>query len=158
MSQVGYYLISNFQRHALKESMEEQMLARIADKDMELIILEENVAAIRWEEDGKEFYLHGKLYDVASIEKQNDKTLIHCVCDKDESQLVKDVAKAVASSHERSTGKESKHTVKFQVSDYTLHPIDRMAYSIVAPSAEYIDFDAAIYLSSPAVDIQPPRA
>ena len=158
LSQVGYYLISNYQRSALKESMREELRSRSAEKDMQVIVLEENAAAIRWEEDGKEFYLDGKLYDVASIEKQNGKTLIHCVCDKDEAQLANNVAKAVASANDKTNSKESKHIVKFQVSDYILYSIDRTTHPVIAPSTEYIDFDVTLFSSSHSVDIGPPRA
>ena len=158
MSQVGYYLISTIQRSALKETMQAEMMTHTSAKDKQVIVLEENIADIRWEEDGNEFYLNGKLYDVASIEKQNGKTLIHCICDKEESQLATDVAKAVASANDKTTGKESKHIVKFQLSDYVLQTIDRTAYSINAPSTAYIDFDVAIFPSSRAVDTDPPRA
>ena len=138
--------------------MREEMNAQSSRKDLQVIILEEHIAAIRWEEEGREFYLDGKLYDVASIEKQNGKTMIHCVCDKDETELAKDVAKTIASSHEKANGKESKQTVKFQLSDYTVQLTDKTSYSLIAPSREYLDFDVAILSSPLSVDTDPPRA
>ena len=157
MSQLGYHLISNFQRSELRESMREALETGSAKKDMRVIVFEENAAAIRWEDEGNEFYLDGKLYDVSSIEKQNGKTLIHCVCDEDESELVDNVAKTVAAVNDKATGKESKHVVKFRLSDYTVHSIYRTPHAIITPSTEYVDFDVAIYPSLHAVDTDPPR-
>jgi len=158
MSQVGYYLISSFQRSALKESMQEDLSSGNSDNKIQTIVLEENTTTIRWEEDGKEFYLDGKLYDVASIEKQGGRTLVHCVCDKDETQLATNVAKAVSSANDKANGKESKHIVKFQSPDFTFLPIGKTDLSITTGATRYFDFDSAIDPSFSDVEITPPRA
>lgn len=156
ISQVGYYFFYSIERTAVRSEMQEEFEGRISQNALQVIVLEDN--AIRWEEPGKEFYLNGILYDIASIEKQNGKTLMHCVPDKKELKIVRDAAKAVASTHDKAAGgKENKHSIKSQVNDYILDTHNGSAYSAIIPSPEYIDFDTAILSLSSAVDITPPR-
>ena len=137
--------------------MQEELEGHISQNALQVIVLEDN--AIRWEEPGKEFYLDGVLYDVASIEKQNGKTLMHCVPDKKELHVVTNAVKAVASAHDKAAGgKENKHSIKSQVNDYILDTHNGSADSVIIPSPEYFDFDVAIYPSSHALDTDPPRS
>ena len=157
ISQVGYYFFYTFERSAAKASMQEAMEESTEQSPMQVIVLEDNVASIRWEEKGKEFYLDGILYDIASTEKVGGKTLMHCMADKKELQLVKDVAKVLASVNEKSTGKESKHNLKFQLNDFVLLAVEKTGNTQSVPSRQYFDFDVAIHSLSPAVDKDPPR-
>jgi len=118
-SQVGYRLVFVIQQHQLKEEAEEKFLATINDEEFELIDLNANYQDIKWEEEGKEFLLNGQLYDVAKKETKNGKTILYCLNDKKEEQLLNDMAKQVKSDANNSSGnKDGKHTIKFQLSDF----------------------------------------
>lgn len=118
-SQAGYYLFFTIQQHRLKESIKEQLLTTIPESSLDVIDVDLNKSNIEWEEEGKEFYLHGQLYDVAAIKNVNGKTLIYCLNDKKEELLLKNLAKTVASGNgQPSNSKHGQHTVKFQLPDY----------------------------------------
>ena len=157
IGQVGYYFFYTIERSAVRSEMDKELETKISKNVLQVIVLEEN--PVIWEEQGKEFYLDGILYDVAAIEKQNGKTLMHCFADKKELELTTDAAKAIASSHDKTAGgKESKHSIKFQLTYYLFDTMGRLAYSTIIPSLEYFDFDVTIYPSFYAVDTDPPRA
>ena len=120
-SQPGYYFIYVIQQYQLKESIKEKLLATIPEASLDIIDAGINKNDIEWEEEGKEFYLHGLLYDVAAIKIINGRTLIYCLNDKKEEQLLQDLAKAVSSGNDQNTtSKHGGHTVKFQLLDYII--------------------------------------
>ena len=62
-----------FQQHQIREEVKRQLVLNIPDSSFELIIAEQN-DSFRWEEEGKEFYQDGQLYDVAKSVKKDGKT------------------------------------------------------------------------------------
>ncbi len=139
--------------------MQEQLSAGLSENLLEQIIQEDHAAAINWKEPGKEFYLDGKLYDVASIKKINGKTFLYCLNDKKEHELVQDMAKMVKSGGDANTSDAAgKHTIKFQWADYILHSTEKIIYSINNLSLQHIGFDVALLSSVQEVNALPPRA
>jgi hypothetical protein len=99
----------------IKEEVKRELLAGMPDAALEIIIMEDQGAALKWEETGKEFSLNGAMYDVARVKKSNGKTLLYCLNDKNEKQLLKKLALAIKSSNSRNN-KSEKQTIKFQLS------------------------------------------
>ncbi len=111
ISQNGQFIIYYIQRLEIKRLVREELLAGIDNRFLEVIAENENVI---WEEEGEEFSLHGDFYDVIKIEQSGDKTLLYCVSDKNEGQLIQNYARDVKSTQ---SGKNSKQSSKFSISD-----------------------------------------
>jgi hypothetical protein len=108
----GYYIFFAYQQHELKEAMEIQLLAAVPDSCLNIIVAEQN-PTFRWEEESKEFYQDGQMYDVIKTVVKNNKTVLYCVNDKKEAQLLLQLSKA--SGHHN--GKGEKQSNKIQVID-----------------------------------------
>lgn len=134
------------------------MLSVIPENSLEVIDAEANKDHIEWEKAGKEFYLYGQLYDVAKIKKTNGKNLLYCVNDKKEEQLLKDLSKTVRSGNDQTTdNKDSKHTVKFQLTDFILR--EKTAFIKQAVPQKYLGFNINLVVSCiKEVSAPPPRA
>jgi len=106
-SQIGYQFIYLIQQHELKEQAEAQLLSTINDDQFEQINQDDNFHNIVWEEEGKEFSLNGK-------------TILYCLYDKKEEQLLKEMIKKENANADNTPGnKDDEHSIKFQVSDFT---------------------------------------
>jgi hypothetical protein len=112
-SQVGYYFIYSFQQWQLKAAIKKELFSALPDSSLEIIIAEEHAGAIQWQEEGKEFYLNGILYDVVKAKKTNNKTILYCLNDYKEKHLLAKLARVV---HAGRSGKSNKGMVKFQFS------------------------------------------
>lgn len=69
---------------------------------------QEELAKVQWIEKDHEFLYEGKLYDIISSHKANDKTKIRCVVDEREASLFKTMEKLVV--HDQS-GSNQEHTL-----------------------------------------------
>ena len=157
LSQAGYHFYYAFEREQLRREMKEQLLAELPESPLELIIQEEHT--INWEDSGKEFYLDGRLYDVAKVKKINGKIFLYCLADKKEDGLVQDMAKLVRSgSDANNSDAAGKHSIKFQLADYIIHSTEKIIYSTGNAHQQYSDFDAALFSSIQEVNAPPPRA
>jgi hypothetical protein len=159
LSQVGYYFLYSLKRLDVQSERRDELKAGVPVNTLSTIILEENSAAIKWEEKGEEFYLDGILYDVASINKTPGKTYLYCLTDQNEQQLMKNVVKAVKSGNDtQDNERSSKHTIKFQFSDYIVTDFEKLSHSGLIPQRKYSQIDASLISSYKSVDIHPPQA
>ena len=130
------------------------MLNTIPETSLYTIDADTNKNNIEWEEEGKEFYLHGQLYDVATIKNVNGKILIYCLNDKKEEQLLKDLSKVVTTGNDQTgSGRHGQHTVKFQLPDYMLFS-ENIATTSQAVKQKY--FGNAVALVSIITDVNTP--
>ena len=114
ISQVGYYFIYTVHQYIIKEKIERELLSRIPDSSLEVIIAEDIENRIEWEELNKEFFLDNELYDVARIEIKNGKTHLYCINDKKEKELLDNLVKAVNKNHD---SKKERNNVKPVLTD-----------------------------------------
>jgi hypothetical protein len=121
IGQVGYYFIYTIQQHYIKEQAEEQLMAGMPESSLQVIDGGVNKKNIEWKEEDKEFCMDGQLYDVAKIKNVNGKTLIYCLNDKKETQLLQDLSNIIKEGIDQNAGnKDNKHTIKFQLTDYLI--------------------------------------
>jgi hypothetical protein len=156
VSQLGYYFIYHFQQIQVKREIKTKIFAALSESAFEIFIAEENIDAIKWEEDGKEFSLHGELYDVAKIKKINGKTLLYCVNDKKEKELLNNFIKAIKAS--TNNGKSGKHTLKFQLTDYTIIPIEKNAEVRLLCNQKFICYNSSLHTAITEINTPPPKA
>lgn len=156
-SQIGYRFVYAIQQYQLKEAAKEQLLAAVNTNQFELIDENANRGYLEWEEEGKEFSLHGQMYDVAKIVLVDGKKILYCLSDKKEDQLLYDLAKTVKSgTADNGSGKDSKHTIKFELSDFiaiTKNSIIKQSFAI----QKYPDYAVAKYTTIKEVNTPPPN-
>jgi len=156
ISQVGYYFIYAYEQHLIKEQVKEEFLAGIPESSLELIVQEKYGNRIEWEEDGKEFYLDGNLYDVAKIKQVNGQTFLYCMNDKKENELIKKFSKTVKGNH--GNGKSEKQTIKNQLSAYLVYKTEIESLSIFMPSQQFSNPAISFKSSYKEIVAPPPRA
>lgn len=110
------------QEHRLQEAMKHELLSKIPLEKLAVIDAGKNAAEIVWEEKDREFYLDGLLYDVVAIKKVDGRTLIYCLNDTKEEQLLEQGASAISEAF--SPGKKQKlpGTFKFHLPDFISVP------------------------------------
>ncbi len=153
-AQVGYYFIYSVQQHLIKEQIEEQLLANVTESSLELIVTEQAGGKIMWKERGKEFSLDGVMYDVVKIKKSAGKTLLYCINDKKEKQLIDDLVKAVNGNH---NSKQEKSNVKSPLPDFFFVNRDEELNVTSEPSA-YNYFIETPISSFEEITSPPPKA
>ena len=152
-SQVGYYFIYTIHQHIIKEQIEKQLLANIPDASLEIINAEQFADKIEWEEKGKEFSLDGVLYDVVRIKKSDGKTFLYCINDKQEKQLLENLAKAVNANH---SNKQEKNNIKSLLLDLVCFIDDPEPGFFSSPSS-YSCFNVTLVSSFKEISIPPPK-
>lgn len=121
LSQGGYHLFYTIRQYEIEEEMKHRLLSSVPERLLEVVDEATNKHNIEWEEEGREFYLHGQLYDVAYIKVVNGRTLIYCLNDVKEEKLLSDLAKITGNQADQNNGNPSgSHTVKFHSPDLIL--------------------------------------
>ncbi len=157
IGQVGYYFIYTIQQHYIKELAEEQILAGVPETLMNVIDAEANKKDIQWKEEGKEFYLHGQLYDIQKVKKTDGKTFLYCLNDKREARLLEDLSNAIRSGGDQNTdNKGPKHTIKFQLTDY-ITVTEKSAFIEQDPAQKYTNFNDYLVATIKEINTPPPR-
>lgn len=156
ISQVGYYFFYAYEQHLIRERVREEFLAGIPESSLELFIQDQYGDRIKWEENGKEFYLDGNLYDVAKIKQVNGQTFLYCMNDKKEKELVKEFTKTVRGNH--GNGKSEKQTIKNQLSAYIVYKTEIEPLSIFIPSQKFSNPAISFKSSFKEIASPPPKA
>ena len=153
-SQVGYYFIYTTHQHIIKEQIEKQLLANIPESSLEIINAEQFADKIEWEEKGKEFSLDGILYDVVRIKKTDGKTLLYCINDKKEKQLLDNLAKAVNKNNDN---KQGRNNIKSLLLDLVCMSEEAESKTFSVPST-YSSFNVTLISSFEEINSPPPKA
>ncbi|WP_460560559.1 hypothetical protein [Ferruginibacter profundus] len=157
-SQIGYRFIYLIEQHQLKEQVEEQLLSVVNDDQLEKINVDDNLDKISWEEEGKEFYLNGQMYDVARKEMVNGKTILYCLNDKKEEQLLENMLKKERSNADNTSGnKDGKHNMKFQVSDFTQQIQEAVFNNKILPVQKFQEYATPVCTVIKEVNTPPPN-
>ena len=133
--------------------MERELLAYIPDSSLEVFVAEEFGDKIVWEEENKEFSIEGVLYDVAHIKKNDGKTFLYCINDKQEKQLLDGLAKAVNANH---GNKQEKNNIKSLLVDLVCMNDDEQSTIFSVPFT-YSCFYVDLVSSFEEINIPPPK-
>ena len=156
-SQAGYYLYYTLQLQTARSEVKEKLESNLVQTSLELIIQEDN--DLIWQEYGKEFYKGGQLYDVARKEVLDGKTLLYCLADGKEQNLVEDLSLLLKSGTESTNDrKATRDTFKFQLSDYILQSVEKNFISTHEHLRLFPSNDIAIFSFPLVVEGPPPRA
>ena len=159
-SQAGYYCVYSFQQSQIKKEVKEHLKELLPKPALQVIIAEDFTNTIKWQEEGKEFILHGELYDVAEIKIINGKTLLYCINDKKEEKVLDQFAKAIKSSSDNNgSNKTGNGSYKFQLSDYYFfNNTQKMPPVNFNTSNKYLFFISCLTASVNEVNTPPPKA
>ncbi|MDQ6758056.1 MAG: hypothetical protein M3004_14125 [Bacteroidota bacterium] len=61
---------------------------QITFNELEKICYSDNQQKIYWEDEGKEFLFNRQMYDVVNTKVENGKTILYCVKDKKEKEII----------------------------------------------------------------------
>ena len=135
--------------------MELELRAKLPKDKLVIIELDKNSHRIKWEEEGKEFYLDGQLYDVQKKVIKKGKTILYCLNDIKEEQLLKEMSNA---AHPGSDKQQNKFSFKI-ASDYCL--IENTE-KISTPSKElpqyFFHFNETDLPAAKEIIVPPPRS
>lgn len=126
----GYYLLYMFKEHQLQEEVRHEMLKKLPLEKLEVIDAAKNSDEIVWEEKDREFYLDGKLYDVAAIKEIEGHTLIYCLNDEKEEELLKEGAASISSVLSQGAKQKSPGNFKFQLPDFISFSLTRLSLPV----------------------------
>lgn len=151
---MGYYIIYRFQLRQIKREMKAQIFAQLPKSSFQLIIAEDH-NTIAWKDDGKEFMLNGEMFDVAKIKKENGKTILYCINDKKENELLRDFVKAM--KNDASKNKSGKSSIKFQYTDFTINSTEYNEGAISLPAYIFTLFSSSLSTVHKEINAPPPR-
>lgn len=117
-SQVGYYFIIRHSQSVQKGIIKEKILRQLKDDELEIISLTDNYNKIYWEEEGKEFFYNGAMYDVVKTKTINNKVMLYCINDKKEKNLIDDYN--LITKHNSSSDKKGKNTFDSSVNLFVI--------------------------------------
>jgi len=85
----GYYFIYQYNRFLIRLEVKARIRSGTMNEQAEILVLSNPLPShdFRWI-NRKEFRYRGRLYDVISIKRNGDSTLIHCINDKNEESLI----------------------------------------------------------------------
>lgn len=141
--QIGYHLFFIIQQYRIKEAVKHELLSELPESKLEKIDVAVFINEIEWEEENREFYLNGQMYDVAYIKIVNGKKIIYCLNDKREDEFLQSLNKIVQSENNKSRS-DKNHVIKFHLPDFivqdhyvqagiSIKPYALPAYKIIIP-------------------------
>ncbi|MCY7292197.1 MAG: hypothetical protein LH615_08440 [Ferruginibacter sp.] len=154
-SQIGYYAIMRYMQEEHKEFIKAQIHDKLKDDEMQIISLNDNEGKIYWQEEGKEFLLNGELYDVVKIKTDTGKTIIYCVNDSRE----KDLVNAYHSNTKNNSSKDKKAKTNVETAP-TLFVVENKKSTVIPLYKfirEYYLFTSPLSCGKINLPFQPPK-
>ena len=154
--QVGYGVLFFCSIQQAKEDMKIRIFSSLKDSELDVISYTENQDKIVWEEEGKEFSLNGEMYDVVRCKSINNKKIIYCVSDKNETSLLKKYSKII---EENSPNGKKQKSVNFEqfifYFDGVRQPEKPLYFTL--KRAAFSSYNSTILIGFKNTVLQPPR-
>jgi hypothetical protein len=84
----GYFAFLSIQQIILKEEAKERIIQTFSNRELaKLSFSNEEFAKIDWQEQDKEFYFQGKLYDIVRSEFKGKNHVLYCFSDEKETVI-----------------------------------------------------------------------
>jgi hypothetical protein len=138
-----------------KELVKEQLHKNLRDNEMELISLSDNKQKIYWQEDGKEFLFNGELYDVVKSKIINGETILYCLSDNKEKEIIKSYNKVTKNNS--SKDKRAKSNVETASTLFVIENKKSEDISSYKFIKEYYLFISQLSVGITNQLLQPPR-
>ena len=153
-SLVGYYAVMRHTQEAHREFIKEQLHNNLKEDEMELISLTDNANQIYWMEDGKEFLYKGEMYDVVKSKTIAGKTILYCVNDKKEKELIDNYNNVTKNNSTKD--KKAKGTVEPSSTLFVLQN-SRTEVPLYRPVKQYGLFISPLATAMTNPPLQPPK-
>jgi len=153
-TQLGHHVADRIVQWQLRELAFEQWVKTAPADSCESISWEEHKQDIRWEEEGKEFSLYGKMYDVARIEQQKGRTIIYCIADSGEDELLDQLALHTSS-------RQNSKAVRIACFFFLYHEVPDGGIAVPVQPADTIAFsrfETALVSNDRGILAPPPKA
>lgn len=84
----GYFIAFKVLQYQVRKEIKSQIKLQLSTSDLTTIVINKaEKKAILWEEENKEFYHKGALYDIVKSSETRDSIIYHCINDKQEEIL-----------------------------------------------------------------------
>ena len=110
LGQCGYYCFHAFQLYQAKKEARNNILRSVPEYLLTKINIADNQEVICWEDEGKEFRMHGKMYDVVRIKNEDGKLFVICVSDDKEDAILESLVKTIASNIDNGSNSKKNHS------------------------------------------------
>ena len=117
-SQIGYYVVIYQAQHQQKEYIKELVCQNLAENLLTVIDYTTNDKNIFWEEEGKEFFFKGDIYDLVKTKTVHGRIYFYCINDEKENELIKNYNNITKNNS--STDKKAKNTFEKSFSPFLL--------------------------------------
>jgi hypothetical protein len=155
--QVGYYFHSLSKRAEAKSEFKEKMASTLCEDAYTRFSWDSIKAAVQWEEEGEEFWLDGQLYDVVSKQIINGKTLLVCLNDTKEEEIVNRQLKLTLNNTHNLPNKSS-HSIQFNFPDFILTESTSCQTSGTTASNKLSLYVISLHTHIADPDFPPPQA
>jgi hypothetical protein len=115
-TQFGYYAQTLFLQWRMKEAAREARISALPDAAMLRISVAELNRSGRWEDQGKECWYKGHLYDVIRQRTAGGTTWLYCLDDESEEGLIHGSVDVTRANQEQPGGQTS-HTIAISICD-----------------------------------------
>ncbi len=105
ISQMGYIWVYRSNDRKIRKEAKAQLFRSLRNSKLELIELDVN--AVNWVEEGKEFQYNGEMYDVVKQERKGSRLVFHCINDHEENALLRDLSKKIWEQNDPSSRNSS---------------------------------------------------
>lgn len=156
--QFGYYGQFIVQRWRIQEAARTFWLASLPDTAFVRLDLAAVNATGKWEEEGKECWYRGHLYDVVRRKVVQGTTWVYCLDDEREEHLIRD-AGAVTKANQDQPAKQTGHMATLSLGDLLCETPGWEIGSLPVPERQYSLYcDYRIPAQFSDIVIPPPKA
>ena len=154
-SQIGYYVVMHQAQQERKEYIKELLLKNFADNGLTVIDYTTNNKKIFWEEEGKEFFFKGDMYDLVKTKTVNGRIYFYCINDEKEKELINNYN--TVTKNNSGTDKKAKNTFENICSPYILMHL-YILFSIKNSITKYPYTISNIETGNANAALKPPQA
>ena len=154
-SQIGYYFVMHMAQHERKEFIKELLHKNINDDILTVIDFTTNKQKIYWEEEGKEFFFNGDMYDLIKTKNVQGKIFFYCINDEKEKELINNYN--TVTKNNSSTDKKTKNTFENSFSPYLLINFC-IFFPLKSLNNKYFFTTINIETGNTRADLKPPQA
>lgn len=117
-SQLGYYFVMHGAQLERKEFIKELLHKNISDDVLTIIDFTKNKQQIYWEEEGKEFFFEGGMYDLVKMKNVDGQITFYCINDQKEEELINNYN--TITKNNSSKDKKAKNNIETALSPFLL--------------------------------------
>ena len=152
--QIGYFVKLHNEQLERKASVKNQFCKNISEELLTVIDFTTNKQKIFWEEEGKEFFYNGEMFDIIKTKNIAGKVMLFCLNDKKEKELIEKYYNITENNS--SKDKKAKTTVEPSFSIFILQSTKTSSVQLYSPVKQYGLFVSPLAAGISNQLLQPP--